>query len=90
MDLSQNIFSYGRGYHRSINGFEKSYQEPYSKQNLTKYNLNPEIIPYLPKKKNPNYISHAFVKDSLACSESNYLHHIFKSSFLFFVQILSM
>ena len=35
MDLSQNIFYYGWGSHESISSFEKSYQEPYSKQNLS-------------------------------------------------------
>ncbi len=92
MDFSEGkaSFSYGSGYYRTPQGFEKSFLKSFTPENFNSVNINPELNQHLPPPPDKNYLPITFIKRELACKKMGYIEEIIKSSVLVFLQVLSI
>ena len=91
LDTSKNTLTRYLVYHNmSVKDFEYSYQIPFSKETLRKYNRNPEILKYIPAKPaEKGNFSYAYAKNPMKCRSLSYLGYIWDSVLLMLIQILS-
>ena len=80
-------YSYGYGYHRTPESFEKSYQIPFSDENLAQFNTNPELIKYLPERPEDKNLSHTSFKQKMDCKPLNMIEYPLKSIMLFLIKL---
>ena len=79
-------YSYGYGYHQNRESFEKGYLIPFTTENISRFNKNPELIKYLPEKPEDKDISHAFFKGTLNCKALNSIEYPLYSIKLFLIK----
>ena len=91
LDVSKKIFIRYLAYHNmSVRDFEYAYQIPFSKENLLKYNRNPEVLKYLPAKPaEKDNFSYAYAGHPMKCRSLSYFGYMRDSFLLGLIQILS-
>ncbi len=74
--------------HMSVHRFSETYPLPYTRENVKRFNKNPEMLKYLPKHK-PGHLAFSFHHRTYHCDPMNYLKYKLKSTLLFVLYFIS-